>query len=228
MELNLFENNSENSLVEIIGNKIVVSSRQVAEKFEKNHFDVLRTLTAKLQSVNGNRLAQHFFFFFYKDDSGKSNLMYLMDRDGFSFLAMGFTGEKADTWKLDFIDAFNAMENKLKLIEQQEIGRIIERMKGEEIRKTLTDAIKENVLESPHKRFMYKNYTDLAYKKVFGMNAKQMRIDRGLEKGDSLRDYLSVLELKKLKGAENAIKGFLDMGYSYDEVKDIMSEKYLA
>ena len=48
--------------------------------------------------------------------------MYLMDRDGFSFLAMGFTGEKADTWKLDFIDAFNAMENKLKLIEQQEIG----------------------------------------------------------------------------------------------------------
>ena len=75
---------------------------------------------------------------------------------------------------------------------------------------------------------MYKNYTDLAYKKVFGMNAKQMRIDRGLEKGDSLRDYLSVLELKKLKGAENAIKGFLDMGYSYDEVKDIMSEKYLA
>lgn len=228
MELNLFENNSENSLVEIIGNKIVVSSRQVAEKFEKNHFDVLRTLTAKLQSVNGNRLAQHFFKTAYKDDSGKSNLMYLMDRDGFSFLAMGFTGEKADTWKLDFIDAFNAMENKLKLIEQQEIGRIIERMKGEEIRKTLTDAIKENVLESPHKRFMYKNYTDLAYKKVFGMNAKQMRIDRGLEKGDSLRDYLSVLELKKLKGAENAIKGFLDMGYSYDEVKGIMSEKYLA
>ena len=39
--------------------------------------------------------------------------MYLMDRDGFCFLVMGFTGEKADKWKLDFIDAFNTMEAKL-------------------------------------------------------------------------------------------------------------------
>lgn len=39
--------------------------------------------------------------------------MYLMDRDCFCFLVMGFTGEKADKWKLDFIDAFNAMEAKL-------------------------------------------------------------------------------------------------------------------
>lgn len=93
--------------------KVVVSSKMVAEKFEKNHFDVLRTLTAKLQSVNGNRLSLHFFKTSYKDDSGKSNTMYLMDRDGFSFLVMGFTGEKADKWKLDFIDAFNEMERAL-------------------------------------------------------------------------------------------------------------------
>ena len=226
MELNLFENNSENSLVEIIGNKIVVSSRQVAQNFEKRHTHVLDSIKQLINSAE--KSAQWFYKNTYKDSSGKTNIEYLMDRSGFSLLVMSFNGNKALDWKIKYIEAFNAMEAKLKLIEQQEIGRIIERMKGKEIRKTLTDAIKENVLESPHKRFMYKNYTDLAYKKVFGMNAKQMRIDRGLEKGDSLRDYLSVLELKKLKGAENAIKGFLDMGYSYDEVKDIMSEKYLA
>ena len=51
--------------------------------------------------------------------------MYLMDRDGFSFLVMGFTGTQADKWKLDFIDAFNEMEwklnnqNKTALIELQ-------------------------------------------------------------------------------------------------------------
>ncbi|WP_455631575.1 Rha family transcriptional regulator [Megamonas sp.] len=226
MELNLFENNSENSLVEIIGNKIVVSSRQVAEHFNKRHDNVLQTIKNNL--LNFKEITNWFYETSYTDDKGRVYPEYLMNKDGFSLLVMGFTGKEAMLWKIKYIEAFNAMAEKLKLIEQQEIGRIIERMKGKEIRKTLTDAIKENVPESPHKRFMYKNYTDLAYKKVFGMNAKQIREDRGLEKGDSLRDYLSVLELKKLKGAENAIKGFLDMGYSYDEVKNIMSEKYLA
>jgi len=42
--------------------------------------------------------------------------MYEMDRDGFSLLAMGFTGEKALKWKLDYIKAFNAMERELKRI----------------------------------------------------------------------------------------------------------------
>ncbi len=103
----------ENLVTVFDNDKVVVSSKMVAEKFEKNHFDVLRTLTAKLQSVNGNRLSLHFFKTSYKDDSGKSNTMYLMDRDGFSFLVMGFTGEKADKWKLDFIDAFDEMEQEI-------------------------------------------------------------------------------------------------------------------
>ena len=40
--------------------------------------------------------------------------MYLMDRDGFSLLVMSFKGEKALKWKLDFIDAFNAMEQEIR------------------------------------------------------------------------------------------------------------------
>ena len=39
--------------------------------------------------------------------------MFEMNRDGFAFLAMGFTGKKAEDWKLDFIDAFNLMEVEL-------------------------------------------------------------------------------------------------------------------
>lgn len=101
------------NLVEIRDNHIVVSTVQIANKFEKEHRTVLRLLSTKLCSANGDRLSQHFFKSSYKDDSGKSNVMYLMDRDGFCFLVMGFTGEKADKWKLDFIDAFNTMEAKL-------------------------------------------------------------------------------------------------------------------
>ena len=102
-----------NNLVEIRNNQVVVSSRQVAEKFGKEHRTVLRSLSTKLCGANKDRLSQHFYKDTYKDSTGKSNTIYYMDRDGFSFLVMGFTGEKADKWKLDFIEAFNTMEKQL-------------------------------------------------------------------------------------------------------------------
>lgn len=48
------------------------------------------------------------------ENRGKQYPMYLMNRDGFSLLVMGFTGTKALEWKLKYIEAFNAMERKLK------------------------------------------------------------------------------------------------------------------
>ena len=57
----------------------------------------------------------------YKDKSGKSNKMYFITRDGFSMLAMGFTGKEAALWKEAYIAAFNAMEKKLR--EQSHWGR---------------------------------------------------------------------------------------------------------
>ena len=50
----------------------------------------------------------------YADSQGKAQPMYLMTRDGFSLLAMGFTGERALRFKLDFINAFNNMEAHIK------------------------------------------------------------------------------------------------------------------
>ena len=164
----------------------------------------------------------------YKASNGKTNPMYLMNRDGFSLLAMGFTGKEALEWKLKYIDAFNKMEAKLKLIEQQEIGRLIERIKGKEIRRTLTDAIKENVPDSPYKKFMYKNFTDLVYKSVFGMTTRQIRIARGLKKNANVRDFLSEKELKKVKAAECIVKGYLDMGDTYVEINDALAGKFIA
>ena len=71
-------------------------------------------LNALLRSANKQRLSKHFFKSNYKDETGKNNTMYLMDRDGFSLLVMSFKGEKALKWKLDFIDAFNTMEQEIK------------------------------------------------------------------------------------------------------------------
>lgn len=110
---------NQNNLVRMFKNQVVVSSIQLAEHFDKRHCDVLRLLNALLRSANKQRLSKHFFKSNYKDETGKNNTMYLMDRDGFSLLVMSFKGEKALKWKLDFIDAFNAMEQEIRNNEHQ-------------------------------------------------------------------------------------------------------------
>ena len=105
---------NQNNLVHMFKNQVVVSSVQLAEHFDKRHCDILRLLNALLRSANKQRLSKHFFKSNYKDETGKNNTMYLMDRDGFSLLVMSFKGEKALKGKLDFIDAFNAMEQEIR------------------------------------------------------------------------------------------------------------------
>lgn len=100
-----------NELVEIRKNQVVTSSRQVAQVFGKRHCDVLRGIQNLTSTQN---CVQWFFRSQYKDASGKMNLEYLMNRDGFSLLVMGFTGKKALEWKIKYIEAFNAMEKALR------------------------------------------------------------------------------------------------------------------
>ena len=87
---------NQNNLVHMFKNQVVVSSVQLAEHFDKRHCDILRLLNALLRSANKQRLSKHFFKSNYKDETGKNNTMYLMDRDGFSLLVMSFKGEKVE------------------------------------------------------------------------------------------------------------------------------------
>lgn len=67
----------------------------MAEVFDKQHKHVMEAIQNKLDSAENS--AQYDSMFskgFYKDRSGKSNPMYYMNRDGFSFIAFGFTGKK--------------------------------------------------------------------------------------------------------------------------------------
>ena len=89
----------------------VASSRQIAESFEKNHRDVLRAVDGLKEDVRN--FAQMFFETEAPDSYGRPQRTYLMNRDGFTLLAMGFTGKAALEWKLRYIQAFNAMEKQL-------------------------------------------------------------------------------------------------------------------
>lgn len=90
----------------------VVSSRQLAQSFDKEHRNVLRDIdTLKKDVLN---FEQMFFETVEADAYGRNQRTYLMTRDGFTLLAMGFTGKKALEWKIKYIEAFNEMEEKLR------------------------------------------------------------------------------------------------------------------
>ena len=90
----------------------VVSSRDVARRFGKNHRDVLETI--RNITAENSAVAKMFRETTYTAANKQEYPMYLMDRDGFTLLAMGFTGKEALEWKVRYIQAFNKMEERLK------------------------------------------------------------------------------------------------------------------
>ena len=90
-----------------------VSSRQIAEAFGKNHQHVLRKVKDLLTKCPANFGLSNFGQSNYLNSQGKTQAEYLLTRDAFSLLVMGFTGEKALFWKIRYIQAFNEMEQQL-------------------------------------------------------------------------------------------------------------------
>lgn len=88
----------------------VASSRDVAKRFGKEHKHVLAAIRQILAAENSATKFFHETAFEYR---GQRFPEYLMNRDGFALLAMGFTGKEAVTWKLKYIEAFNQMEKQL-------------------------------------------------------------------------------------------------------------------
>ena len=97
--------------------QLVVTSRQVAGDFEKEHFHVLRDIENLIGGIskNGDTYNHLFIETQYQNEQNKQWYKeYLLTRDGFSLLVMGFTGVKALQWKLKYIEAFNKMEQALR------------------------------------------------------------------------------------------------------------------
>ncbi len=91
--------------------KVVVSSRDVAEKFGKFHKDILKAV--KNLDCSTSFTERNFAPSDYTDPTGRKLPEVLMTRDGFTFLAMGFTGAKAAQFKEAYIAEFNRMEAEL-------------------------------------------------------------------------------------------------------------------
>ncbi|EIW6614109.1 TPA: Rha family transcriptional regulator [Clostridium perfringens] len=96
--------------------QVVVSSRKIAEDFGKRHDSVLRDIDNLIGNIGSPQNCGSLFIESeYKHPQNKQWYKeYLMTRDGFTLLAMGFNGDKALQWKLKYIEAFNKMEQALK------------------------------------------------------------------------------------------------------------------
>lgn len=153
----------------------VVSSLDVAETFEKNHRDVMESIRNIETNISRAEFSALFYLESYKASNGKTNPMYLMTRDGFTLLVMGYTGVKAMQFKLAYIKQFNAMEMTLQ-------GKLIEREKGIAVRQSLTKALQQSTENERMHGHAYSTYTNCIYKVLFGKNAKQLREEIGIGK----------------------------------------------
>jgi len=101
-------------IVSIKNDIIVCNSRDVADYFGKRHDNVLQSISSLLLKIQEQAM------FFETKVAGRTGMgirnyrAFDMTKDGFTLLAMGFTGDKALDFKLAYIDQFNAMEQQLK------------------------------------------------------------------------------------------------------------------
>lgn len=185
-------------LVFIRQESAVTDSLVVAESFGKRHKNVIQKIEQIMQDDNSaQNSAQCFKKTFYKDSSGKRNPKYLMNRDGFTFLVMGFTGKKANEWKWKYINAFNQMESFIK--EKSTEAWLETRKQGVITRRAETDTIQKLVIYakeqgSTHSDMLYLTYTKLANKIV------------GIKK----RDSATTSQLNNLSLAEHIILNVIE------------------
>lgn len=90
------------------------TSREIASYFGKRHDDVIKSIRNLQSNCPEAFNARNFAEVEYEDDKGENRPMFILYRDGFMLLVMGYTGKKALGIKLAYIEAFNRMEDMLR------------------------------------------------------------------------------------------------------------------
>lgn len=186
-----------------------VDSLFVAELFEKNHKEVLRDIrkiTDPLSGLSEEFRQRNFVPSSYRNQQNKKQPCYYLTRDGFTMLVMGYTGQKAMQFKELYIKRFNEMESMIKslVMARQEFP-------------LLTDNIK--LLHESPKPYHFSNECDMLNRIVIGMTAKQFRIANGIDKGKSIRPYLSEKQIQMLEILQKVDVGLLVAFPEYEQRK---------
>jgi Rha family phage regulatory protein len=192
----------------IRGQKAFATSLDVAERFGREHYNVLQSIRNLECSDSFRRLS--FQAADYIDDQGKPRQSYEMNRDGFTMLAFGFKGSEAAAWREKYIAAFNWMEAELtrRAFQQQDEVWQQQRLSGKVARLDLTDGIKvfvgyakEQGSQSAEKYYLA--ITRMEYRALF-------LIEQAVGKG--FRDVLTTIQNNHLTTAESVAQTALEDG----------------
>ena len=186
-----------------------VDSRSVAAFFEKEHRGVLRDIR-ELECSEEFRL-HNFVQSSYKNEQGKKQPCYYMTRDGFIFLVMGYRGKKAAHFKELYIKRFNEMDALIKQIvsARQEFPMLTEMIR--------------TVHDNP-KPYHYSNECDMINRLVIGMSAKKFRESHGIEKGRSIRPYLTEEQIRLIDELQIVDVGLLMSVPKLDDRKRLLEQ----
>ena len=168
----------------------VASSRDVAKRFGKEHKNVMQAVA---NLVAENSAAKSMFHPATFENRGKKYPMYLMNRDGFSLLAMGFTGKEAVQWKLKYIKAFNQMEKQLAAQHKEQqavqdaniqsaIDRVIEARKKLDENTAFLDECRKNREDSKAKYMQVKALCG-EFKAIYGQHCDTVRTMENVVRG---------------------------------------------
>lgn len=187
-----------------VGNVIpVTDSKIISDKLELKHHSITRIIR---KYEDDFKMFGKVGFEIQASISGQKEKIYILNEMQYSLLMTYLKNtDKVREYKIKFVKAFFMMKNELQA--RQETRHI-----GVQIRKNLTDTIKEKVdNEGNFKKFAYSNYSKLVYKKVLGKTVKKLKEDRGLKEKDNLRNYLTLQELEKVQELESKIASYIEM-----------------
>ena len=172
------------------------SSIQVAETFGKRHDNVLRDIRATIEACPPDFGLLNFEESSYKNEQGKRQPMYLLTKDGFTMLTMGYTGKKAMRFKVEYIRRFNEMESFIKSL-----------VSIRDEHPAFTEAVM--LAHDEPKHYHFSNEIDMINRIVLGQPAKAIRGELGLSKGASIRPFLSHRQISDIKALQMADVGLL-------------------
>lgn len=194
----------------------VVSSRKVAEIFNKNHDDVLkpiRILIESLGELSESEWQTNFILVKYKNSRNQSQPEYLLTKKGFTLLAVGFSGKKALKFKIQYIDKFEQMESLIRNLSEAKADF-----------PEFTQAIMASHEEPKHYHFSAE--LDMINRIVLGMDAKHFKEAHGLEKVSSIRPYLALKQVEGIKALQRIDIGLILAIPDFHERKRILIEQF--
>jgi len=208
--------NPEFNLYELKG-QALCGSRQIAEEFEKRHSDVLRDIEVGIKNLNNageRKFAEtNFTFTTYRDSQNKKQPEVLMAKDGFVYITMGYSGQKATRFKVAYIHRYNNMEAFIKSLLATKIEF-----------PAFTDAIMAAHEEPKH--YHFSNEINMIYRIVLGMDAKKFREAHGIEKGAVIKPHLKLNQIKAVETLQRVDIGLILAIPEFQQRKTVLESHY--